>query len=278
MEKVLVSQKTELTTLLRVTFGEQLTYGSLMKLYRKKDIKVNGKRVSNNCELNVGDLVEVYFQPKAANLSVIYKDENLLVLNKPKGKSSDEFYNQVKGEFPTAIYTHRLDTNTSGIIMFALNQEAYEQLFNGFKNRTFEKYYYCLVNGVPKKQSALLSDYMFKDAKKGIAIVYSNKVKGSLPIQTEYQVVKSGKQSAVLKVKLITGRTHQIRAHLAYHGHFIIGDGKYGDERINKQFRERSQLLISGETILRFNESSKLYYLNGKKFTAPCESVFEKLR
>lgn len=249
-----------------------------MKLYRKKDIKVNGKRVSKNCELCVNDVIEVFFNETPQNLDVIFCDRNVLVVNKPSGITSEDFYERVKGFYNSALFTHRLDRNTFGIMIFALNQKAYDELFYGFKNRTFDKYYYCLVYGKMPKQSAVLKDYLFKDAKKATVIVTSEKVKGSLPIETYYEVIKSGEISTVLKVKLITGRTHQIRAHLAYYGNFIIGDGKYGKESINKTFKQRTQLLTSGELTLHFKSDDTLYYLDNTTFEIPKDNIFEKLQ
>ncbi len=278
MKKFLVTKKTQLTDFLQCEYGSALSYVNLMKLYRKKDIKVNGKRVSKNCELCVNDVIEVFFNEKPQELEVVFVDDNILVLNKPSGITSEDFFERVSKVYPNAIFTHRLDRNTSGILIFALNQSAYSELFNGFKNRTFEKYYYCLVHGKMPSKSALLKDYLFKDAKKSTVLVSSEKVKGSLPIETQYEVVKEGESSSVLKVKLITGRTHQIRAHLAYYGNFIIGDGKYGKESINKLFKQRTQLLVSAETILRFEKQNLLYYLHKKVFKIDVNNIFDKLQ
>jgi 23S rRNA pseudouridine955/2504/2580 synthase len=255
-----------------------LSFGKFCKLLKQKDIKINGKRVSKDCKLFCGDKVECYYDGEALSISVVYQDDNILICNKPQGITSDDYYNIIKESYKTAYYTHRLDRNTSGIIVFALNEQAYSELYNGFKNRTFKKYYYCLVNGAFEKTSGVLKDYMVKDAESGKVKVYSNNVHGSKEIVTAYSQIKNGALSSVLKVELITGRTHQIRAHLAYHGHFVIGDGKYGSEKINKNFKVGKQLLIASELIFKFEKSEKLFYLNEKAFFVDNKRVFEYLK
>lgn len=278
MKRFTAQKSTNLTAFLQREYGSSISYGEICKLYRKKDIKVNGKRVSKNCEICVNDVIEVYFEQKTQEINLLFNDDNLLVAVKPVGIESQDFFEKVKAVYPEVIFTHRLDRNTSGIMLFAKNQPAYDQLFNGFKTRAFEKYYYCLVNGKMKSESGVLKDFLFKDSKRSTVMVSREKTKGSLPIETHYQVVKQGESSSLLKVKLITGRTHQIRAHLAFYGNFIIGDGKYGRENVNKLFKQKTQLLVSAETVLHFGEKSFLYYLDNKTFKIDVNYLFEKLK
>ena len=255
-----------------------LSFGKFCKLLKQKDIKINGKRVSKDCRLSCGDKVECYYDGESLNIDVVYQDENILICNKPQGITSDDYYNIIKERYETAYYTHRLDRNTAGLIAFALNEQAYNELYNGFKNRTFKKYYHCLVNGAFEKTNGILKDYMIKDADSGKVKVYSNNVRGSKEIVTAYSQIEKGELTSVLKVELITGRTHQIRAHLAYHGHFIIGDGKYGAEKINKIFKVSKQLLIASELIFNFESKERLYYLNKKAFFVDNKRIFEYLK
>lgn len=279
MKKITVQNKSKLGELLIKQYEGALSYGQLMKLFRKRDIKLNGKRVASDCIVNQGDELEVYYD--GASLSqnaVIYKDENIVILDKPSGITSESFYQSVRREYESAFFTHRLDRNTSGLMVFALNQAAYDCLFEAFKQRTAEKYYYCTVFGVLNANSGIYNDYLIKDEKVGRVKILRESAVGSVPVKTGYQTIKVGEKSSVLKVRLYTGRTHQIRAHLAYHGHFIIGDGKYGDDRINREFNAKSQVLVSAEMVFHFDKKSVLGYLDGKKFAADYGKVFDYLQ
>lgn len=278
MQKFTCENKTKLSDFLLDKYQGGLSYGKFCTLLRKKDIKINQKRVNKDCVLQKGDIVECYFDAEIELLTPIYKDENVVVLNKPQSITSEDFYNRVKGQYATAIFTHRLDRNTSGVMIFALNEESYGELYQGFKNRTFSKTYHCLVNGAFEKKQALLQDYMVKDEKIGLVKVYSNAIDGAKIIKTQYEEIARAEFSSLLKVQLITGRTHQIRAHLAYHGHFIIGDGKYGSERVNKIFKVSKQLLIATNLELHFSEQSLLFYLNGKNFSVDYSGLFKYLK
>lgn len=279
MKKFVVSQNAELGEYLLKCYNGALSYNRLMKLLREKDVKVNGKRVNKSVLLTRGDVVEAYYDGEIINradIQIVYADENVVICKKPVKLGSEAFFERVKINYPTAIFTHRLDTNTSGIMFFALNETAYEELYKGLKNRDFKKYYYCVVNGVVKNDGRL-EGYLLKDDKRGVVKVFDEKVKGSLEIITDYKVLKCGEHSSLLKVELITGRTHQIRAHLAHAGHFIIGDGKYGDERVNRARKEKLQLLVSAEITFYFQLNSPLYYLNGKTFSIDCKYLENKL-
>lgn len=163
---------------------------------------------------------------------------------------------------------HRLDRNTQGIVIFAKNEEALKEVETCFSKRLINKYYKCLVYGILEKKSDILEGYLFKDAKKNIVKVSSKKGKGYVEIKTKYRVIKEDKDNntSVLEVELLTGRTHQIRAHLASIGHYIIGDNKYGDKQVNRKFKKNTQQLIAYK--IKFNTESMdiLKYLDGKVF------------
>lgn len=241
------------------------TYGKIMSLIRKKDVKVNGARVSKDGRVSVGDKIEVYYDGEdKRTLTEIYKDEDVLAAYKPSGVTSEDFFDYVKSVYPSAEFIHRLDRNTDGIMIFALGKSAEEELLKGFKQRTFDKYYLAEVYGVPAPDAAVLTGYLKKDPEKAEVRVYRDKTAGAVEIKTAYKVLKKSGATSVLEVKLITGKTHQIRAHLASVGHFILGDGKYGKESVNRKYGFKSQRLTAYRLVLNF-DGGKLGRLDGKE-------------
>lgn len=231
---------------------------------------MNGKRVNCDLTCETGDLVEVYLSESAFSESLpapVYKDGNVLVLNKRDGITSEDFYKSVLSVYPSARAVHRLDRNTRGIMIFALNESAEKELLYGFRNRTFSKYYLAEVIGRPEPSAAVLTAYLGKDAENSFVRVYSTPQTGLKKIQTAYKTRKNGEFTSVLEVELLTGRTHQIRAHLKHIGHPIVGDEKYGDASFNKSAGVHRQRLQAYKIILRFGKDSPLCYLNGKEFS-----------
>lgn len=244
-----------------------ISYSTIQKLLRSKDIKLNGKRINKDVELIVGDRVQIYFNPtKKDKYEILYKDDNVIVIDKKSGYTSEDVYNALLSEFSCAKFIHRLDRNTAGVMIFALNESSENQLLSGFKNRSFEKFYSATVFGkMPKKQDVLTA-YLAKDEKNSIVKIFDKKVDGSTLIKTGYEVVNEYEDTSLLKVKLYTGKTHQIRAHLAHIGHFILGDGKYGDNEFNRSKGVKSQKLVAKELKLFFSQGSSLDYLDNKSF------------
>ncbi|MBE7087354.1 MAG: RluA family pseudouridine synthase [Clostridiales bacterium] len=244
-----------------------LSYGVFMKLLRKKDVKVNGVRVDKDLSIEKGDKVTLYYtiQPNIS-YTPVYSDENVLVIDKASGFTSEAVYEAILNDYPTAKFIHRLDRNTSGVMIFALNETAESELLYGFKNRTFDKKYLCTVYGVLERDSEILTAYLVKDRDNSTVKIFDKKVNGSVEIKTGYKVISRGENTSDLLVTLYTGKTHQIRAHLAHIGHFIIGDGKYGDEKLNRQYGATRQKLKAHILTLNFKKEDKLYYLNDKTF------------
>ena len=251
-----------------------LSSGLFYKTLRKKDFRVNDNRISENIILHTGDEIKVFISDELlennVSLPTIYEDDNILVIDKPTnieivGENSvtsilEKKYSYIKP-------CHRLDRNTTGLVLFAKNEESLNILLAKFKNHEIEKHYKATIYGIPKVKKAKLEAFLFKDSKKSLVYISDEPKKGYQKIITSYEVIKEDKKQniSVLDVKLETGRTHQIRAHLAYIGFPIIGDGKYGKNEINKKFNKKTQLLESYSLKFNFSSpSSILSYLNGK--------------
>ncbi len=263
-----IADKTGKISKLALYNVQDLSYSALMKLLRNKDVKVNEKRISKDLIINKGDRVVLYYNPqKVQKFSVIYEDENILILDKKSGYESVEVYNDLLLEKPSAKFVHRLDRNTDGLMIFALNEVTENELLQGFKKHTFDKKYIAKVYGRMPCYKDVLTAYLLKDSENSLVKIFDKRVEGSVMIKTGYEVVKTDDKTTDLLVTLYTGKTHQIRAHLAHVGNFIIGDGKYGDAKINKTFNAKSQMLSSFSLTLKFSEDSLLYYLNNKTFT-----------
>ncbi len=243
-----------------------ISYATLNKLLRNKDIKVNGKRVGKDVCVEVGDFIEIYYEIKEKPLSVVYKDENVVVVVKPKGIESKNFYEIVKKQFEGACFCHRLDRNTNGIMLFALNEASEKEILLGFKEHKFIKKYHATVKGKFDKKSAVLTGYLLKNKDRSEVKIFKEQVKNSVFIKTGYKVVQEDEDTSLLEVTLYTGKTHQIRAHLAFEGHPVVGDGKYGDNKFNKTKKANKQMLTAYSITLSFGKDCLLSYLNGKTF------------
>lgn len=275
---------------------------SLMYKYlRKKAIKVNGKRAEGNARLQVGDLVELYindefFKEKSDDfraisyrpaLSVVYEDENLMLVDKKAGVpvhaddhgTRDTLINHVllylyeKGEYDpkeaqsfTPALCNRLDRNTGGIVIVAKNAAAGRALYEIVKYRQVEKRYLTLALGKLPKKEATLKAYLKKDSKENKVRIINEPREGFKEIITRYRVLKEGKAASLLEIELITGRTHQIRAHLAHIGHPVAGDLKYGTAAENRGLPFRHQALYAYSLEFKLPQEHFLSYLNGRRF------------
>ena len=281
----------DITYVLKKEFP-RLSNSSLNKVFRVKDVKVNGVRVTKDYLVTPGEEVQVYLTDNIlfgmdTNIFYAYEDENILVAYKPKGvvstlgkdkrEVSKVYFDEiVKKEKPKAVICHRLDTNTEGLVVFAKTKEAHEQLLEAFKNNNIHKEYLTLVYGKPAKDSAKLSHYITED--NGYSKVLTKNVPGSKSCITEYSLVEYNKKlnASILSVKLYTGRTHQIRAHMKFLDCPVIGDSKYSTNEINAKFKLYTQVLYASKYTFSLPKESPLYYLNNVTIDIK-DNVLEKI-
>lgn len=279
VEKFKATKQGNLVWLVSNTLSNVST-NKIKSILKNKDIKVDGVRVKENVVVEIGQEITVYLPESFASVDfdIVYEDYNILVVNKPQGIETvnDEntaFVDLLSQGVNQKLYAvHRLDRNTMGLVVFAKNGETKEVLDTAFKQRTIEKYYLALVYGSLAKRSAEMIAYLKKDSKNSIVQISSTKTAGFEHIQTNYNVIDEYENSSLVEVELVTGKTHQIRAHFAHIGHFVIGDEKYGDSKINKLFHRKKQCLCSYKIVFHFNNGN-LKYLDGKVIELEKEKI-----
>lgn len=298
-----------------LTKALDLPIGLLYKSIRTKKIKVNRKRAENNTVLIEGDVIQCFlaeeffakldknadvslsFENIRPKLDIVYEDANIMLLNKRPGVSVHEdedskvntliahvqAYLYQKGEYNpkdeqsfAPALCNRIDRNTGGIVIAAKNAEALRIMNEKIRAREIDKLYLAAIHGIPQKKEATLTGYLIKDEKLNKVRVYDkNAPKGAKNIITKYKVIATKGSDALIEVELLTGRTHQIRAHMAHIGHPLIGDGKYGVNRNDKTEGYKYQALYSYKLRFSFKgEETALEYLNGKEFSIPKRDIY----
>ena len=260
-------------------FLNQAPQSFIYKMLRKKNIVLNDKKADGSEKIGENDQIKLFLSDetiakfskpltvtKSIPLDIIYEDNDIILINKPTGilsqkaDASDISMNEYlisyllesgslkKEELVTfhPAVCNRLDRNTSGIILAGKTVTGLQELSQMFKTRLLEKYYLCLVNGIVT-EGALIKGYLQKDEKSNKVTITNDKGIADNYIETAYTPLGNNGNVTLLEVELITGRTHQIRSHLASIGHAIVGDTKYGNKKINEQFKNeyglRHQLL-----------------------------------
>jgi pseudouridine synthase, rluA family len=272
------------------------------KYIRIKRIKLNGARAERDTRLKEGDVLQLYIndeffdKPREDNayltvaspkLNIVYEDDQILLVDKRPGLAvhphdgaeygrtlidhiqaylyqKHEWSPRSENSFTPAL-CNRIDRNTGGIVIAAKTAEALRVMNQKIKDREMDKRYLAIVEGTPKPKEGSLKGYLFKDAKLNRVFVTDTPQPGSKSCQTDYRILSSANGLSLVECKLITGRTHQIRAQFAHAGHPLLGDGKYG--KLDKRFDRNYQALYSYR--LRFDfttDAGSLDYLNGKSF------------
>ncbi|MEZ3454508.1 MAG: RluA family pseudouridine synthase [Oscillospiraceae bacterium] len=281
----------------------RLPQSMMYKAIRNKRIKLNGRRAEISSRLCEGDTVQMYlndeffdsvpeteFMSVSSALNIIYEDDNIMLLDKKNGmvvhedddNTADTLINRVKrylyekGEYDPGAENsfapalcNRLDRNTGGIVIAAKNAESLRILNQKIRDREIEKYYLCVTVGVPPKKADTVTAYLEKDSASNTVKVTDRKSGTNKTIVTSYRIIRDNGSLALVEIKLGTGRTHQIRAHMAHIGCPLLGDGKYGINRINREYKVKTQALYSYRLKFAFSsESGCLDYLDGKEFRA----------
>ncbi|NTV89244.1 MAG: RluA family pseudouridine synthase [Clostridiales bacterium] len=281
-----------------------LSFSLLLKTFRKRDVKVNGTRVQQDYKLEPGDIVEIFLTDEllcmgisekstdtpsnalpakemdvknARMFDVVYEDDNIILVNKFQGIS---VHADREGDSATlidnvseylgykAMLCHRLDRNTGGLVVIAKNAESHDIIVECMSRGEIRKYYQCLVKGELEKKTSTLKAWLEKEEHISRVFVSDEKKRGSLEIITKYKVLEYEGDADIsrLEIELVTGRTHQIRAHMASIGHPVIGDGKYGKNSVNRPLKMKQQALWACRLEMNLTAAGRLNYLKGRSF------------
>ena len=268
METYVAQNYEKLSEVLMGHYG--LSFVAAKVLIRKKNIKVNGKRIGADTEIKKGDIIEIFglVKKQEQKPEIVFEDNNVLVANKPAGievcdGNEETLEKQLKRHYKTIFAVHRIDRNTSGLVIFSKNLSAKVELENMFREHRIQKYYLAMVHGKLKKKQQTMIAYLKKDSTKSLVYISDISKVDYSEIITSYKVLQENQDTSLLEVSIETGKTHQIRAHLAHVGHPIVGDDKYGSKEQNKKLKKHRQMLLAYKIIFK-EPKGELEYLRGK--------------
>jgi 23S rRNA pseudouridine955/2504/2580 synthase len=285
-----------------------LGIGRLNKALRENKIKLNGKKQPLSTRVTAGDEIRLFLLDEALDgpdtdgpawkrargpAEVVYDCPALLVVNKPAGlpvdgPDDDTLLNRAllylsqqgaytEGAGYTPALCHRLDTGTSGLVLIARTKAAETALTEAIRSHAVQKTYLCVTFGRPAPPDGVLGGYLLKDADRGLVKIVEDRAPGAREVETRYETIAVSGRLALLKVRLITGRTHQIRAHFASIGCPILGDSKYGNNAANRELRLKYQALCAWELVLPRFPQPELEALSGKTFYAPKPWYYQQI-
>ncbi len=242
--------------------------------FARRDVKMDGKRVGKDETVAPGAKIRL-FTGYALEIPVVYEDEAILLLNKPAGINCDEdiwggitvlslMKKRAGGDYAPRL-CHRLDNPTSGLLLLCKDEESEKLLREMFEQRNLTKIYQCLVKGEMRPREAVKEAYLVKNSLEGLVRIVTHETPGALPIATQYETMDFDGRISRLRIHLLTGRTHQIRAHMSFLSHPILGDDKYGDRSFNKTMKANGLKLCATE--LTLCPEGKLSYLRDKHFS-----------
>lgn len=219
----------------------------LRETLKKKDVRINNRRSGAEAFVSAGDVLSIYVDDRyfEAPLDIIYEDADWLIADKPvgvpvlpdgRGIGGDTMQTRIQAHCPQARLCHRLDTGTGGVLVSAKNDRAEQAALQAFAGHDMLKLYRCIAVGHPAQREACLRDYLIKDAASSSVRIAERPQPGALMAETHYRLLDQRDGLSLLEVQLMTGRTHQIRAHLSHIGLPLLGDDKYGDRAANRQW------------------------------------------
>ena len=239
----------------------------LLGLIKDRQVKVNGLRVGENIRVEAGDTVDAYLPDKlsAKEIRIIYSDKNIVIADKPSHTETAALPALLSADYGVLYPVHRLDVNTTGAVVLARTESAKNGLEEAFAHKRVKKVYRAVVCGVPEKRAGVMVNWLVKDDKRGLVKAYANPDHGGLRSEAAYRTVSEDGETSVVELYPKTGRTHQLRVQLAYIGHPVLGDGKYGNYAMNKKYSAAEQKLRA--ISVGFGAmNGELAYLSGKEF------------
>lgn len=272
--EIIASEKDKVLNLVSNNISE-ISFAYANKLLRQKDIRVDNKKIGDNVMVQPDSIITVFvpddvMAKQEIAFDIIYSDDKLLIVFKPKGiEVTGEGLNLSnlvckKLENKNIFALNRLDRNTEGLVLFAVGKDNYNNIKKSMNKGEITKVYMAEVVGVPKWDELTAVNYLQKDEEKSEVKIFDKPVKNSVKIESHFMVVsRTSGGTSILAIEIKNGKTHQIRAQLAYLGFAIVGDGKYGKNADNKKFKSKTQKLTAIRLKFAFKDAS-LRYLNDK--------------